>query len=245
TIGLVAAKTAGRVIGVELNPDAVRDAIVNAKRNGAENARFYCADAGDFMQALAADGESADVVFMDPPRAGSSTRFINALGALQPKRIVYISCNPETLARDLAGIIKKGYAVQSITPVDMFPHTNHIETVALLVKLPPDDVIKVKLDVSELPVSIHDGDATYPEIKAYVEQQFGLKVSSLYISQIKRKFGLTVTDSYNKPKSDNSRQPICPPDKEKAIAEALRYLICLKAFSESMNRQILPRGLWE
>ena len=101
--------------------------------------------------------------------------------------------------------------------------SSHVETVALLVKLPPDDVIKVKLDVSELSVSIHDGDATYPEIKAYVEKQFGLKVSSLYISQIKRKFGLTVTDSYNKPKSDNSRQPICPPDKEKAIAEALRY----------------------
>lgn len=99
----------------------------------------------------------------------------------------------------------------------------HVETVALLVKLPPDDVIKVKLDMSELPVSIHDGDATYPEIKAYVEKQFGLKVSSLYISQIKRKFGLTVTDSYNKPKADNSRHPICPPDKEKAIAEALRY----------------------
>ena len=100
---------------------------------------------------------------------------------------------------------------------------NSVETVVLLVKLPPDDVIKVKLDVSELPVSIHDGDATYPEIQAYVEKQFGLKVSSLYISQVKRKYGLPVTDSYNKPKSEHSRQPQCPPEKEKAITDALKY----------------------
>ncbi len=223
TIGMTAAKTAGSVIGVELNKDAVKDAISNAKRNGMKNIGFYCADAGDFMEAMADEGESADVVFMDPPRSGSSRKFISSLLRLKPEKIIYISCNPETLARDLGFITKGGYEVKKITPVDMFPFTNHIETVALLVKLPPDDVIKVKLDVLELPVSIHDGDATYPEIKAYVEKQFGLKVSSLYISQIKRKFGLTVTDSYNKPKSDNSRQPICPLDKEKAIAEALRY----------------------
>lgn len=134
TIGLVAAKTAGNVVGVELNPDAVKDAISNCKRNGMKNARFYCDDAGEFMQALAENGESADVVFMDPPRSGSSRKFIESLAAMAPQRVVYISCNPETLARDLALLTKKGYEVKKIQPVDMFPHTNHIECVVKMVK---------------------------------------------------------------------------------------------------------------
>ncbi len=134
TIGLVAAKTAGEVIGVELNPDAVKDAISNCKRNSMKNARFYCADAGDFMEMLSEEGESADVVFMDPPRAGSSKKFIESLAKMAPERVVYISCNPETLARDLQLLTKKGYAVKKIQPVDMFPHTNHIECVCLLDK---------------------------------------------------------------------------------------------------------------
>ena len=132
TIGLVAAKTAGNVVGVELNPDAVRDAISNCKRNSMSNARFYCADAGDFMQSLAAEGERADVVFMDPPRAGSTRKFIDSVAEMKPERVVYISCNPETLARDLDYFAKKGYKVKKIQPVDMFPHTNHIECVCLL-----------------------------------------------------------------------------------------------------------------
>ncbi len=132
TIGLVAAKTAGNVIGVELNPDAVKDAIANAKRNNEKNARFYCADAGDFMETLAAEGEKFDVIFMDPPRSGSSRKFIDSLAIADPKRVVYISCNPETLARDLQYMIKKGYKVKKICPVDMFPHTNHIECAVLL-----------------------------------------------------------------------------------------------------------------
>ena len=132
TIGLVAAKTTGNVIGVELNPDAVKDAIANAKRNNEKNARFYCADAGDFMETLAAEGEKFDVIFMDPPRSGSSRKFIDSLSIADPKRVVYISCNPETLARDLQYMIKKGYKVKKICPVDMFPHTNHIECAVLL-----------------------------------------------------------------------------------------------------------------
>lgn len=134
TIGLVAAKTAGNVIGVELNPDAVKDAIVNAKRNNAKNARFFCADAGDFMQELVLAGEKPDVVFMDPPRAGSTRKFIDSLVAAAPKKIVYISCNPETLARDLVFLTRKGYEVKKICPVDMFPHTNHCECVCLLTR---------------------------------------------------------------------------------------------------------------
>ena len=135
TIGLDAAKSAGKVIGVELNRDAVHDAISNAKRNNAQNIKFYCDDAGDFMEAMAEEGEKADVVFMDPPRSGSSKKFINSMLKTSPETIVYISCNPETLARDLIYITKGGYKVKKITPVDMFPHTNHIETVVKLSKL--------------------------------------------------------------------------------------------------------------
>ncbi len=134
TIGLVAAKTAGNVIGVELNPDAVKDAISNCKRNEMKNAKFYCADAGDFMQELALAGEKFDVVFMDPPRSGSSKKFIESLAISAPKKVVYISCNPETLARDLQLITKKGYEVKKICPVDMFPHTNHVECVCLVTR---------------------------------------------------------------------------------------------------------------
>ena len=134
TIGLVALDKAKQVIGVELNPDAVKDAISNAKRNESKNAKFYCADAGDFMQELAENGERFDVVFMDPPRSGSSKKFIDSLAIASPRTVVYISCNPETLARDLQMMTKKGYKVRKICPVDMFPHTNHIECVVLLSK---------------------------------------------------------------------------------------------------------------
>ena len=134
TIGLVAAKRAKRVIGVELNADAVRDAKQNAKLNKADNARFYCADAGKFMTEAAKAGDKIDVVFMDPPRAGSDLPFLKSVAALAPERIVYISCNPETQARDLAFLCKNGYTVKKIQPVDMFPHTNHVECVVSLIK---------------------------------------------------------------------------------------------------------------
>ena len=132
TIGLVSAKNAKRVIGVELNADAVRDAKQNAKLNGADNARFFCADAGKFMTEAAKAGDKVDVVFMDPPRAGSDLPFLKSVAALAPKRIVYISCNVETQARDLAFLCKNGYRVEKMQPVDMFPHTNHVETVCCL-----------------------------------------------------------------------------------------------------------------
>ncbi len=223
TIGLVAAKTAGNVIGVELNPDAVKDAIANAKRNNEKNARFYCADAGDFMEALAAEGEKFDVVFMDPPRSGSSRKFIDSLAIADPQKVVYISCNPETLARDLQYLIKKGYKVQKICPVDMFPHTNHIETVCLLSKLNTKQHIEIDLDMDELDLTDAEKKATYQEIKDYVLEHSGLKVSSLYIAQIKQKCGIIERDCYNKPKSEEAKQPNCPPNKGKAIKEALKH----------------------
>ena len=132
TIGLVAAKSGCQVIGAEINPDAVRDAIENRKLNGAKNARFINADAGEFMKNLAQEKEKLDVVFTDPPRAGCSRAFLSSLCRLAPERVVYISCNPETQARDLEFLTKNGYKVRKIQPVDMFPHTNHVETVVLL-----------------------------------------------------------------------------------------------------------------
>ena len=132
TIGLVAAKHAGRVIGVEVNRDAVRDAIANAKRNGIENVRFYHADAGQFMTEMAQEHQTAEVVMMDPPRAGSDAAFLSSLVTLSPQRIVYISCNPETQERDLSYLVRHGYQVKAIQPVDMFPHTNHVECVCVL-----------------------------------------------------------------------------------------------------------------
>ena len=132
TIGLIAAPHAGEVIGVELNRDAVRDAVGNAKRNGIKNARFYQGDAGKFMVAMAEEGEKADVVFMDPPRSGSDEAFMNSVVTMQPEKIVYISCNPETQVRDLKYLTKKGYRVVRIYPADMFPFTVHVEVVTCL-----------------------------------------------------------------------------------------------------------------
>ena len=134
TIGLVAAKHAKKVIGVELNGDAVRDAKVNAKENDIKNAEFYKGDAGEFMEAMAAKNQSVDVVFMDPPRAGSDEKFMSSVVKMGPKKVVYVSCNPETLARDLKFMKKKGYKIEKIQPVEMFPFTEHLETVVLMKK---------------------------------------------------------------------------------------------------------------
>ena len=134
TIGLIASKHAGKVIGVELNQDAVRDAVQNAKKNGITNAQFFCNDAGRFMSHMAARGESADVVFMDPPRSGSTEEFIDAVALMQPKRVVYISCGPDTLARDLKVFAKHGYRAKEAWPMDLFGWTGHVETVCLLSK---------------------------------------------------------------------------------------------------------------
>ena len=134
TIGIVASKNAGEVIGCELNPDAIKDAKINAKINEIENIKFVCADAGEFMLGMKEQGEKCDVLFMDPPRAGSDKRFLSCAVALSPEKIVYISCNPETQQRDLYYLIKNGYKVKKVQPVDMFPYTAHVETVVLLSK---------------------------------------------------------------------------------------------------------------
>ncbi len=223
TIGLIAAGKAGQVIGVELNRSAVSDAIGNAKANKISNARFYQGDAGEFMVQLARQREQMDVVFMDPPRAGSDEAFLSSLVQLSPGRVVYISCNPETQARDLKYLKKKGYTVKKIQPVDMFPMTGHVETVVLLSKLNTKQHIEVELNLDELDLTSAESKATYDEIKAYVLEKHGLKVSSLYISQVKRKCGLDVGQNYNLSKKEDAKVPQCPPEKEAAIMDALKH----------------------
>ena len=175
------------------------------------------------MTKLAAEKKKADIVFMDPPRAGSDAAFLSSLVKLSPETVVYISCNPETLARDLKYLTKHRYEVKRIVPVDMFPWTEHVETVCLLSKLNAKQHIEIDLNMDELDLTDAEKKATYREIKDYVSEHSGLKVSSLYIAQVKQKCGIIERENYNKPKSQDAKQPQCPPDKEKAIKEALRH----------------------
>ena len=176
------------------------------------------------MQKLAKEGNAPDVVMMDPPRAGSDQKFLQSLLMLKPKRVVYVSCNPETLARDLRVLVDGGYQAEWATPVDMFPGTEHVETVVLLSKGEVDSKkIRVEFSLEDMDMSEFQDGATYTQIKDYVLEHSGLKVSNLYISQIKRKCGIEVGKNYNLPKSEDSRQPQCPPEKEKAIREAFKY----------------------
>jgi 23S rRNA (uracil1939-C5)-methyltransferase len=145
------------------------------------------------------------------------------VGKLAPKKIVYISCNPETLVRDIKYLEKIGYVGKIAYPVDMFGGTEHVETVVLLSQQKPDDRIEVELELDELDLTSAESKATYKEIQKYVLEKYGLKVSNLYISQVKRKCGIEVGMNYNLPKSEESRQPQCPEEKEKAIRDALEY----------------------
>ena len=223
TIGITASGRAKRVIGVELNKDAVRDAVQNAKRNEIKNIEFYCNDAGRFMSRMAAQGEKLDVVFMDPPRSGSTEEFIHSVAEAGPRKVVYISCGPETLARDLKIFARNGYRAREAWGVDLFPWTGHVETVCLLSKLNTKQHIEVEVKMDELDITAAESKATYDEIKAYVLQKHGLKVSSLYIAQIKQKCGIIERVNYNKPKAKDTRQPQCPLEKEIAIIDALKY----------------------
>ncbi len=223
TIGMIASEKAEKVIGVELNADAVRDARINAKYNNIKNIQFYQNDAGKFLVEMAAQQAKLDVLLMDPPRTGSDEAFLSSVLKISPKKIVYVSCNPETLARDLKYLTKHGYKAEKCVGVDMFPFTEHVETVVLLSQQKPDDVIEVEIELDELDLTTAESKATYKEIQEYVLKEYGLKVSNLYISQVKRKCGIEVGENYNLPKSEDSRQPQCPEEKEKAIRDALEH----------------------
>ena len=236
TIGLTAADHAKQVVGVELNRDAVQDAIGNAKHNGVKNARFFAADATRWISEAAAAGERADVIFMDPPREGSTPQFIESVARMAPKRVVYVSCNPETLARDLALLTKKGYRVESSTPVDMFPHSEHVETVVLLSHKKADSYIHIDVEFGEgegkIPVDSIAKRAeaykpkekvTYKMIKEYIEAKYGFKVHTAYIAEVKRNLGLPMYDAPNAVEELKQPRKHPTPEKVEAIKDALRY----------------------
>ena len=227
TIGLSMANHCRELIGVEIIPEAIDSAKANAARMGdavAAKSRFFCADAGEAAARLAAEGLRPDVIMLDPPRKGCDEKTLSAVVQMSPRRVVYVSCNPSTAARDAAWLGQHGYRAEKVQPVDLFPRTKHVETVVLLSKGEIDSKkVRVEFSLEDMDMSEFQDGATYPQIKEYVLEHTGLKVSNLYISQIKRKCGLEVGKNYNLPKSEDSRQPQCPPEKEKAIREAFKY----------------------
>ena len=221
TIGQIMAEAGSKkVIGIELIEEAVVAANENAKRNHLENCTFL---AGDVLKMVDELEERPDLIIVDPPRDGIHPKAIGKIIAFGAPEIVYVSCKPTSLARDLEIFQQEGYQVERVKLMDMFPRTVHVETVVLLSQQKPDDTIEIDLDLGELDATAAETKATYEEIKAYVWEKHHLKVSSLYISQIKRKCGLEVGQNYNLSKSENPKVPKCPPEKEAAIMDALKH----------------------
>ena len=232
TISLFLAQKAGKVYGVEIVPQAIEDARSNAALNGITNALFFVGKAEEVLPEFYekesrkpdADMLHPDVIVVDPPRKGCDEKCLETMLRMKPERIVYVSCDPATLARDLKILCEGGYELRKVRPVDQFGHTTHVETVVLLSKGMFDSrKVKVDFSLEDMDLSEFKGKATYEQIKAYVLEQTGLKVSSLYIAQIKKKCGLDVGENFNLPKSENARQPQCTPEKEEAIMQAFKH----------------------
>ena len=224
-IGLAIAKSIPnkRFIGIEINPDSIRDAKVNAKINGIENIEFFAGDSADLKKHLN-NGVLPELITVDPPRAGLSKKMCADIVSVNPDNIIYVSCNPQTLVRDLKYFADNGYSIEKAIPVNLFPYTKHVETVVLLSKGEIDSKkVRVEFSLEDMDMSGFQKGATYEQIKAYVLEHTGLKVSSLYISQIKRKCGLDVGQNYNLSKKEDAKVPKCPPEKEAAIRDALKY----------------------
>ena len=233
TISLFLARKAKQVYGVEIIPQAIDDAGENAVRNGIENARFFVGKAEEVLPAFYENAVSSendemlhpDVIVVDPPRKGCDEACLDTMLKMQPDRIVYVSCDSATLARDLKILTEGGYELKRVRGVDQFGQTVHVETVVLLSQLrqKPDDYIDVDVDVAELEGTSAETKATYEKIKKYVaEHNDGMKVSNLYIAQVKRKCGIELAENFNLPKSEDARQPRCPKEKEEAIINALK-----------------------
>ena len=231
TISLFLAQKAKQVYGVEIVPQAIDDAKENAKINAIDNAEFFVGKAEEVLPEYYAEyerehnGETAhaDVIVVDPPRKGCDETLLETIVKMQPEKVVYVSCDSATLARDLKYLCANGYEIKMCRGVDQFPQSVHVETVVLLSQQKPDDTIEIDLDLDELDATSAELKATYQEIKDYVLKEFGLKVSNLYISQIKRKCGIEVGENYNLPKTENPKVPQCPKEKEDAIKAALKY----------------------
>lgn len=220
TIAQMLAPVAKKVIGVEIIPEAVEAAKENARLNSLTNCEFI---AGDVLKVIDEIEEKPDYIVLDPPRDGIHPKALEKIIRYGVPQMVYISCKPTSLARDLEVLQARGYEVKKVCCVDMFPATVHVETVCLLSKLNAKQHIEVDIHMDELDLTDAEKKATYSEIKEYVLEHTGLKVSSLYIAQVKQKCGIIERENYNKPKSDDAKQPQCPPDKEKAIKEALKH----------------------
>lgn len=220
TIAQILASVAKKVVGVEIVEEAVRSAKVNAELNGLENCEFL---AGDVLKVIDELQDKPDLIVVDPPRDGIHPKALGKIIDFGVDRIVYISCKPTSLVRDLAVLQDRGYRVEKVCGVDMFPGTMNVETVALLSKLDVDKHIDVEIKLDELDLTSAESKATYAQIKEYVLEKFGLKVSTLYIAQIKKKCGIEMREHYNKSKKDNQAIPQCTPEKEEAIMDALRH----------------------
>ena len=225
TISLFLAQKAKKVYGVEIVPQAIDDARENAKLNGLDNVEFFVGKAEEVLpEQYEKNKVYADVIVVDPPRKGCDEQCLNTIVTMAPKRVVYVSCDSATLARDLKMLCEKGYEVEKVRCCDMFGWTTHVETVVLLSKGEIDSKkVRVEFSLEDMDMSGFQKGATYEQIKAYVLEHTGLKVSSLYISQIKRKCGLDVGQNYNLSKKEDAKVPQCPPEKEAAIRDALKY----------------------
>ena len=221
TIAQILAPAAGKVIGVEIVEEAVEAAKENAARNGLNNCSFL---AGDVLKVLDDISEKPDLIVLDPPRDGIHPKALPKILAYQVPEIIYISCKATSLARDLPAFEEQGYRMRRCTCVDLFPDSAHVETVCLLSKLhEAKHHVNVKLDMDELDLTSAEAKATYKEIGEWVQEKYGFHVTNLNIAQVKQKHGIIERENYNKPKSENSRQPGCPEEKVKAIEDALRH----------------------
>lgn len=223
TISLLLAQKAKKVIGIEIVPEAIQNANENAARNGIANAEFHVGATEELLPKLVENGLRPDVIVLDPPRKGCDPAVLQAIIAAAPKRVVYVSCGAPTLARDARLLAEGGYAAESVQCVDMFCWTGAVETVMVMSQQKPDDVVRVGIDIDKMNVTKAESKATYAEIQTRVKEQTGLNVTPLYIAQVKAKHGIIERENYNHSKSETTRTLKCPPDKEKAIEDALRY----------------------
>lgn len=224
TISLFLAQKAGKVYGVEIVPEAIADAKVNAKLNGIINAEFFVGKAEEVLpEKYKNEGIHADVIVVDPPRKGCDPAALETMVKMQPERIVYVSCDSATLARDVKWLGEHGYEVKKVKACDMFPGTVHVETVVLLSQQKPDDHVEIEINLDEIDATSAETKATYKEIEEWVQEHYGFHVTNLNIAQVKQKYGIIERENYNRPKSENSRRPGTTPEKEKAITEALKY----------------------
>ena len=222
TITLAMAAAAGRVIGVEVIPQAVEDARENAVRNGIENAEFFCADAGAAALELEAKGIRPDIITVDPPRKGLNADAIEAIDRMDPRRLVYISCDPATLARDVALLKERGFTLQKALAADLFPRCSHVETVALLGRKQVSDYLHIAVNTEDLETDV-GRIYTNDDIKQYIEEKYGFKVHSAYIGQVREKLGIREHENYNDSHTSPRKPTVCPEEKEAAIVDALKH----------------------